>query len=104
MKAFRVKVNGKRLCLAGVGEIGVLTAIVDYVGDGGSDELSLSVGGLLTAKDEHVRWLRRRKMKVGDRVQIEILNSRFVDAPTGRHRRTPAQVRAETKKYVRDMA
>src|SRR5262249_30241625 len=34
VKAFVVRVNGKRLCTAGVGPNGVLTAIVNWVGGG----------------------------------------------------------------------
>jgi hypothetical protein len=60
MKAFQVHLNGRKICIAGFSEDGVLTAIVDYVSGDGLDELALSVGGLISSKDEHVRWVERR--------------------------------------------
>jgi hypothetical protein len=47
MKAFEVFINGHRLCLAGVGDNGVLSAIVNWVGGPARDEhIFLSLGGL----------------------------------------------------------
>ncbi len=47
MRAFRVYLNGKKLCVAGVGDDGVLSAIVDCVGRSGGTDTSLHIGGLL---------------------------------------------------------
>ncbi|HEY1755824.1 MAG TPA: hypothetical protein VGG72_10540 [Bryobacteraceae bacterium] len=59
MRAFRVSLNGKRICVAGVGEHGVLNASVDYVGNGqGDGRLSLRVGGLSIPSEEHATWKR----------------------------------------------
>ena len=99
MKAFLVKVNGKRACLAGIGTDGVLVAHTDFVGGNGNHELSLAVGGLVTPKDQHVTWIQRQPLKAGDKVQIEVVETERVDRPRGRKpRRKPAQVRAETKR------
>ena len=50
MRCFEVEVNGERYCLAGVGDVGALSAFVTYVGvrgpdgaDGSRADLSLRV-------------------------------------------------------------
>jgi hypothetical protein len=47
MRAFEIHLNGKRLCTAGVGDAGVLTAIVHS--DPRANELGLSIGGFDTS-------------------------------------------------------
>jgi hypothetical protein len=81
MKAFEVLLNGKKLCVGGIGEHGVLTAIVDYVVSSHRDETTLRVGGLVTPKDEHVEWVGRRKPAVGDEVRIKVVEVETVDDP-----------------------
>jgi hypothetical protein len=44
----------------------VLSAIVDYVSGQSRDELTLTVSGLISPKREHVRWVRDRKLRIGD--------------------------------------
>jgi hypothetical protein len=48
MRAFEVSLNGKKLCLAGIGDDGVLTAIVDWVTGRDRADLFLEVGGLVS--------------------------------------------------------
>jgi hypothetical protein len=90
MKAFQVHLNGRKLCIAGLSEHGVLTAIVDYVSGHGRDELALSVGGLISSKEEHVRWVKRRSLRMGDEIQVKVIESESADRPQERHRRDPA--------------
>jgi len=53
MRALEIAIDGKKLCLVGIGHEGVLTAIVNsVVGDRGED-LFLQVGGLISETDEH---------------------------------------------------
>jgi hypothetical protein len=53
MRAFKVEVNGKRICVAGVGTNGVLSAITYFVGSPARrGDLSLDVGGLFSESVE----------------------------------------------------
>lgn len=102
MRAFEIYVNGESLCVAGVSDASVLTAIIDYVGRD-KERLHLHVGGLLIPQDEHVRW-QDRDLAVGDDVRVKIIEVDRVDAPTKRSPRDPKKdVRAQ-KRYVRTMA
>jgi hypothetical protein len=79
MLAFNVSLNGKKLCLAGLGKRGVLSAIVNWVaGEHGAD-LFLDVGGL--AKEEHVGWVRQKPLQVGDEILVRIVDVGSPDKP-----------------------
>jgi hypothetical protein len=104
MRAFEVHLNNKRICVAGIGDHGVLSAIINYVGDEGGDEMGLSVGGLITAKNEHIRWIKSRKLRPGDEVRVKIVEVESVDKPRDRYRRDLAQEMRERKRYVREAA
>jgi hypothetical protein len=82
MKAFLVRLNGKRVCKAGIGPHGVLNAIVNWVGGGSphtlKGELFLHVGGLDSRTDEHLRYAVP-KLKVGDTVTVKIIEADRVD-------------------------
>jgi hypothetical protein len=56
MRAFEVSLNGKKLCLAGISDDGVLTAVVNWVPRKGKGDPFLQVGGLVGPSDEHVSW------------------------------------------------
>lgn len=103
MQAFRVDLNGKRICVAGVGEHGVLSAIVDYVGDGRSSELHLAVGGLFTATEEHAEW-KRLDLKVGDKVVVTVVETDSVDKPGKRYRPDSKTYETNQKAYVQAWA
>ena len=103
MRAFEVHLNGKRLCLAGVGEKGVLTAIMTHVIGRGKGDLELSVGGLISPTDEHVIW-RNRRLKVGDEVLIKITEAESVDRLRKRYRSNSEQDERNQKVYVRAIA
>lgn len=47
MTALDVRVNGKRLCVAGIGDAGVMNAMIDHVIGNGRNEVLLRVGGYL---------------------------------------------------------
>src|SRR5689334_14123128 len=95
MVAFEVRLNGKKLCRAGVSELGVLTTVLTWVrrqpgATGGRTvkELRLEVGGLDSSgryAGQHSRWVRRR-LRVGDRVSVKIVEAGRVDAPADRYR------------------
>jgi hypothetical protein len=114
MPVFQVYLNGKKVCTAGVGELGVLSAHVTWVRRKGEhtltrkphiveEELTLHVGGLVTPREEHVRWLDHN-LKAGDEVSIRVGEDAPVDRPRSRERRDrPKELRSQ-KRYVREMA
>ena len=103
MRAFEVSVNDKRLCVAGIGNDGVLNTMVDYVNGSGRNELFLRVGGLIGPTNEHVVWVRRR-LKRGDEVRVRIVEATIAEPPKERQRRDPKQDLRAQKRYVREMA
>jgi hypothetical protein len=109
MKAFQVHVNGRKLCTAGFRERDVvLSAIVSYLsGCGGeSDELFLTVGGLISRKREHVRWIKHRMLRTGDEIRLKIIDTKSADSPRERHTddNMPTPSLRQRKQYIRDMA
>lgn len=88
VKAFVVRVNGKRLCVAGVGPNGVLTAIVHWVGGGprrdAESDFGFHVGGLDSRTGEHLDYTTPR-LRVGDKVSIEIVETEVVDPEAERY-------------------
>jgi hypothetical protein len=114
MRAFVLYLNGRKLGTAGVGDEGVLTATVTWVRRKGEhnrstraagvvEELELSLAGLMTPTDEHVRW-RQRSIKVGDEVRIKVVEVTTVDKPGHRKKRDRAQELRQQQTYVREMA
>ncbi len=87
-----VFVNGKKWCRAGVGDDGVLSAIVTWARLSGpaalgarkakksAYETRLHVGGL--AGETHRRW-RGGMLKTGDRVLIKLAEAETFDPPVG---------------------
>ena len=112
MRAFVTYLNGRKLCTAGVGADGVLSAILTWTGPVGSrarseqrgilEELFLDVGGLISPADEHVRW-RHHRIKVGDEICIKVVESTRVDPPRHREKRDRTRELREQKAYVRQM-
>src|SRR5437868_4536428 len=109
MIAFEVHLNGKRICTAGVGNIGVLTASLAWRGpqphqkDGPAiaEYLRLDVGGLADS-GEHLRWLDR-KLKRGDVASIKVVEVDSAGEPKERQRPNPAADLRRQKHYVRRM-
>lgn len=103
MRAFEVHLNGKRLCTAGVGDGGVLTAIVSLVPHTASEAPRLDVGGLISSTNEHVYW-KQRTLRLGDEVRISLVERDAVDRPKRRTVQDPTHDLKAQKKYVREMA
>ena len=104
MRAFEVHLNGKRLCLAGVGEDGVLTAIIDHVTGPKGSSLHLRVGGLVSPIGKHFIW-RDRRLQVGDEVLVKIAETVSVDKPRKKiYLQNPEADEKRQKAYVRAMA
>jgi hypothetical protein len=102
MIALVVSVNGQRVCTIGVGDSGVVSAHVTWVGRAGEPgDLDLGIGGLDSRTDEHIRWPRPPEIKVGDTVTIQVIETEIVDTPTDR--KTPAQLREEEREFLTEM-
>jgi hypothetical protein len=111
MTVFDVYLNGRKMCRAGVGEDGVLTAIVTWAHLTGpaartarrlgqpAEEAHLQVGGL--AGDTHRRWTARN-LKIGDRVTVALVKANAFDAAIREQPRDPhLQARQEERYYRR---
>src|SRR5258708_40208965 len=88
MRAFEVFLNGKRLCVAGVGKAGVLTTIIDQVsGHRDRHRLHLHVGGLNGA-NEFVTWWTQA-LRVNDVISLKIIETDAVVKTKTTRRRDP---------------
>jgi hypothetical protein len=103
MIGFKVYLNRKRLCVASVGNDGVLTTIVDCISRSTEARSQLTVGGLISAKNEHVKWVGR-DLRIGDEVKVKVVNVGNVDRPAKRYRPDPTKEREYQKRYLREMA
>ena len=102
MIAFKIHLNGEKLCVAGIGEHGVLAQHLtwsqrkpkaDAEEKPDVTKTRLHVGGL--ANDEHVDWIKRTEMSVGDEVVIKIVEVESADEPTHRERAESDEERAQ---------
>ncbi|MEO2092293.1 MAG: hypothetical protein ABGY75_22795, partial [Gemmataceae bacterium] len=102
MIAFVVSVNGQRVATIGVGDSGVLTAIVRWSGRAGeSGDLGLDIGGLDSRTDEHISWPDPPEINVGATITVQVVETDAVDEPTDR--KTPAQLRQEEEEFLTEM-
>jgi hypothetical protein len=107
MIAFNIALNGRHVCTAGIRDFGVLTAMVTWVHRKPEQrrgrkriekELAAEVAGLDSVAKEHVKWLRRR-LRIGDRLAIEIVKSDSPDTPKRRYRDDPRIVERAKRRY-----
>lgn len=112
MIALEVSLNGKRVCVAGADDLGVLCANVTACGKLGSRtvpyrpdekaEIHYSIGGLTSrpdpGKDVHMRWKSVARLKVGDVIQVRIVET---DMPDQARASTKAKARKATKALQR---
>jgi hypothetical protein len=104
MLAFQVSLNRKELCVAGLADKGVLTAIVNWVDWRSGADLFLTVGGLVSATEEHVSWISQKPLRVGSEIRVKVVETDSADNPIKRHRTDPAERLRSQKRYVRMMA
>ena len=104
MRAFEVYRNGKRLCVAGIGENGVLTTIIGHLCKASRFDDYLQVGGLDSSTREHVTWMSHAKLRVGDEIRVRLIDIKSVDRPRERHRVDTPESMKGRKLYVRRMA
>lgn len=104
MLAFEIRVNGKELCVGGIGEAGALSeGIVSVVGHRG-DDLFLDFGGLVSRTEEHVRWIKQKALRSGDEIRVTIIDAKTISKPVEKFRRDLSKETADEKRYVRSMA
>lgn len=100
MKAFDVRINGRRVCIAGLPQFGVLSAILTgrrlrksngvRKRDDKTWTFDVNVGGLHDPEDqvkEFVTWLQA-DLKLGDRLTLKVIDTDSVDEPVSRQRET----------------
>lgn len=107
MPAFKIHLNGKKVCVASLEGTGVLGAHVSYVCRKDTPTqrvLSLHVGGLNSSTGEHLIWQEAHPIAVGDKLMVEVVESARADKPTSRRKPDPAADLRARKKYVRQMA
>jgi hypothetical protein len=120
MVGYNIFRNDERLCVAGVGDFGVLTACVTWSGrnpdriarlaaDSVSDKpvaLTLHVGGLRSGERDtglHMRWVETN-LQVGDEIRIQVTDVAHVDPAIAEYRDEPASDLERKRRHVRDLA
>jgi hypothetical protein len=86
MIAYDVYLNGKRVCTAGGSDLMALTSAVTFFPNR-LDKLGplLTVGGALVDQKEYLHWAHQ-ELRVGDRVEIRIVDTIRVDEVLRRDR------------------
>jgi hypothetical protein len=86
MRALEIFLNGEKLCVAGIGNNGVLSAIVTWAaGKSGADSF-LEVGGLISTTNKHFSWVRQKHLQTDDEIQVKVVEATTVDEPSGKIR------------------
>ena len=114
MVAFRVHHNGTEVCTASVGPVGVLMAGLTWVrrvGDAArvpaneseQVECSLNVSALHSPTNEHRTW-DCPELRLGDRVEIEIIEVDSKTSPDDHHEDDGIAIQEAQMRHVRRMA
>ncbi len=111
MKALEIYINGQQRCIAGIGELGVITAIIHWVKrerevltkrkDLEDEELAIRVGGSFTAPDgvtESLEWIGET-LAIGDEITIKIIESDQVSEPAKRQRIDYRRTAKDERRY-----
>ncbi|MCC7420110.1 MAG: hypothetical protein IT428_07520 [Planctomycetaceae bacterium] len=113
MIAFEVKLNGKRICIAGAEDLLVLSTHITGVGMLGpktapermhrpKTEVCLGITGMTARKDPaedlHVHWTEMEPLKAGDSIEVTVLDVTEVDPPRSFHPVRPPSRRSRAKK------
>lgn len=93
MLAFDIRIGEERICLAGVDDWSLLSAILTAQRGDQSDDiesLELHVGGMTktdaAGTSHHVRWGKLRQLEVGTTITIQVLEADAADMPIKRFR------------------
>jgi hypothetical protein len=118
MIAFRIRLNGRKVSTAGLPGYHVVSAIAtsvlrrpDVVGKARGQrsvkpELKFELGGLWTSPDgarEHVSWTNIHKLKAGDRLSLEIVDTESADEPLHRSRTEAFTIETAERNQLRHL-
>lgn len=94
MIALKIFKNGTHLCTAGAEDLGILNTNVVASGllgpksrksrEDQTVDFHMHIGGLTArhdAPDDHLRWNKESKLELGDRIEIEIVDTAETDPP-----------------------
>jgi len=110
MIAFEVRLNGRRVCVAGAEDLAVLSAHVTASGrlgpktvparpDDVGGEVFYSVTGLTArpdpGRDVHVKWKSIEPLKVGDVIEVKVLDVKRADRAGSRRKAERRRRRCE---------
>jgi len=109
MLAFEIYLNDQKLCRAGIGNSGVLSAIVTWaaatMATGTRNEsLFLNMGGLINPEGERASWINQKPLAIGDKIQINIVEADSVDEHQRRDPADDARLRQAREDQVRRSA
>jgi hypothetical protein len=80
MRAFEIRLNGKRLCIAGMEEGMLLCGVACTENNNRRGDVGLDMTGISYLKEELVRW-KRRTLRTNDVVRVKIIETNKVDKP-----------------------
>jgi hypothetical protein len=110
--AFDVFVNGEKVCRAGVGALGVITAGISWVRSAvkppgvkrrSPEELFLQVGGLYNdaaGENVHPHWAHVH-LSPGDHVSIKVVRAASFDPPLRVSVSTQAEIKRGEERYLK---
>jgi hypothetical protein len=80
MRAFEIRLNGKRLCIAGMEEGTLLCSVACAENRKGRGDVGLGMTGTSFLKEEVFRW-QHRTLRMNDVVRIKIVETDKIDKP-----------------------
>jgi hypothetical protein len=101
MRAFEIRLNGKRLCVAGMEYGSLMFGMQGGENKHGRGGIGLSMTGL-ALNYEVVRWLQL-ELEMGPKVQVKVVEAKTVDKPEVLQK-APRDDRKYEKAYVRQKA
>jgi hypothetical protein len=89
MFALEVKLNGKRICIAGADDLGVLHANIAAVGKLGAKTVPLRDDETATSrinpkKDMSLNWKSIAPLRIGDVIEVKVIEAKNADRPSSR--------------------
>jgi hypothetical protein len=101
MRVFEIRLNGKKLCVAGMEHGTLLFSVGCSENKQGRSGIGLCMTGL-RPDNETVRW-QQLELAIGAKVQIKVLEAKTADTPEVLQK-APRDTRKYEKAYVRRMA
>jgi hypothetical protein len=101
MRAYEVFLNGKRLCVAGVGNGGYISAYITHRSE--PEATWINVMGLINRKKLYVRWTQRN-LRSGDEVLLRVVDRKSVDRYKIIRQHDEKRDLESMKRHVRKMA